>query len=214
METESSETKSKSRSFFLTSLPFFILAHAAHHFLTALPQPLLPDMRDEFKLDYTKASLIPMSFAISGATGQLPAGWLADRLGPASLIAVGTIGVAMAGILIGFSKTFLMLILCLLLMGLLSGGYHPAATPLISASVKPQQRGRALGLHLIGGNSAFFVAPIMLLGFTALSVEMRTNDSTPFATAASASTRVPSTLLRTASRDHPSSIGTCLYAAA
>jgi len=161
MDTESKETKPEERSFFLTSLPFFILAHAAHHFLTALPQPLLPDMRDEFKLDYTKASLIPMSFAISGATGQLPAGWLADRVGPALLIAVGTIGVAMAGILIGFSKTFLMLILCLLLMGLLSGGYHPAATPLISASVKPQQRGRALGLHLIGGNSAFFVAPII-----------------------------------------------------
>jgi len=54
-----------------------------------------------------------------------------------------------------------MLISFLLLMGLLSGGYHPAATPLISASVKPQQRGRALGLHLIGGNSAFFVAPII-----------------------------------------------------
>jgi len=162
METTSKQTKSESRSFFLTSLPFFIIAHAAHHFLTALPQPLLPAMRDEFGLSYTKASLIPMSFAISGATGQLPAGWLADRVGPTLLIAVGTIGVALAGVLIGFSKSFIMLISFLLLMGLLSGGYHPAATPLISASVKPQHRGRALGLHLVGGNSAIFVAPIIV----------------------------------------------------
>jgi MFS family permease len=161
METTSKQTKSETWSFFLTSLPFFVMAHAAHHFLTALPQPLLPAMRDEFGLSYTKASLIPMSFAISGATGQLPAGWLADRVGPTLLIAVGTIGVALAGVLIGFSRSFIMLISFLLLMGLLSGGYHPAATPLISASVKPQQRGRALGLHLIGGNSAFFVAPII-----------------------------------------------------
>ena len=103
MKTTSEQTKPESRSFFLTSLPFFIMAHAAHHFLTALPQPLLPAMRDEFKLSYTKASLIPMSFAISGATGQLPAGWMADRVGPTLLIAAGTIGVALAGVGIGLA---------------------------------------------------------------------------------------------------------------
>ncbi len=137
------------------------MAHAAHHFLTALPQPLFPAIRDEFKLSYTKASFVPMSFALSGATGQLPAGWLADRIGPTVLIAIGTIGVAIGGALIGISHTFVMLLIYLILMGLLSGGYHPAATPLISASVEPQQRGRALGFHLVGGNSAFFVAPII-----------------------------------------------------
>jgi len=161
MKTKSKRKESESSSFFLTSLPFFILAHAAHHFLTALPTPLLPAIRDEFGLSYTKASLVPMSFAISGATGQLPAGWLADRIGPKFLIAVGTIGVALAGILIGLSQSFIMLIAFLLIMGLTSGGYHPAATPMISASVKPNQRGRALGLHLVGGTSSFFIAPII-----------------------------------------------------
>jgi len=161
MQEKPKQTESESKSFFWTTLPFFIVAHAAHHFLTALPQPLLPAIRDEFKLSYTKASFVPTAFAISGATGQLPAGWLADRVGPKLLIAVGTIGVALAGILVGFSQSFVMLISFLLLMGLASGGYHPAATPLISASVKPQHRGRALGLHLIGGNSSFFLAPII-----------------------------------------------------
>lgn len=137
------------------------MAHAAHHFLTALPQPLLPAMRDQFRLNYFKVSLIPTSFAISGATGQIPAGWLADRVGPKLLIAIGTIGVALAGLLVGFSQSFIILLFFLLLMGLASGGYHPAATPLISASVKQDQRGRALGLHLIGGNSSFFITPII-----------------------------------------------------
>jgi MFS family permease len=161
MKPTSTPTESENRSFLWTSLPYFILAHAAHHFLTALPEPLLPAIRDEFKLNYTQASLVPSAFAISGATGQLPAGWLADRVGPKLLIAVGTIGVAIAGILVGFSRSFMMLVSFLLLMGLTSGGYHPAATPLISASVKPQQRGRVLGLHLIGGNSSFFLAPLI-----------------------------------------------------
>lgn len=102
-----------------------------------------------------------MAFALSSATGQLPAGWFADRFGPVPLIMIGTLGVAVAGVLVGLSMNFVMLIVFLMLMGLLSGGYHPAATPLISASVSAQQRGRALGFHLVGGNGAFFVAPII-----------------------------------------------------
>jgi len=153
--------ETKKRSFLWSSLPFFILAHAAHHFLTALPQPLLPAIRDEFNLSYSRVAFVPMAFALSGATGQLPSGWMADRFGPVILIAIGTVGVAIAGMLIGLSHTFLMLICFLVLMGLLSGGYHPAATPLISASVEPNQRGRALGFHLIGGNSSFFIAPLV-----------------------------------------------------
>ena len=155
----------KQRSFLFTALPFFIIAHAAHHFLMALTQPLLPSIRDYFKIkSYTGASAVPMSFALASATGQLPAGWMADRMGPVFLIMIGTLGVAVAGVLIGISQTYVMLVVFLILMGLLSGGYHPAATPLISASVEPRQRGRALGFHLVGGNAAFFVSPIIAFG--------------------------------------------------
>jgi MFS family permease len=152
----------KKRSFIFSALPFFIIAHAAHHFLMALTQPLLPSIRSYFNVNtYGEASYVPMAFALASATGQLPGGWLADRIGPTVLIMIGTLGVAVAGVLVGISTTYVMLIAFLMLMGLLSGGYHPAATPLISASVPPQQRGRALGLHLVGGNAAFFVAPII-----------------------------------------------------
>jgi len=152
----------KKRSFIFSSLPFFIIAHAAHHFLMALQQPLFPAIRDFFKIGtYFEAGAVPAAFAFASATGQLPAGWFADRFGPTPLIIIGTLGVAVAGILVGISPNFVMFIVFLILMGLLSGGYHPAATPLISASVPPQQRGRALGLHLVGGNAAFFVAPII-----------------------------------------------------
>ena len=128
----------------------------------ALQQPLFPTIRDYFKIEtYFKASTVPFAFSLANATGQLPAGWFADRFGPIPLIFIGTFGVAIAGILIGLSPNFVMFLVFLMLMGLLAGGYHPAATPLISASVDPQQRGRALGLHLIGGNSAFFFSPII-----------------------------------------------------
>jgi MFS family permease len=123
--------------------------------------PLLPFIRKEFSLNYTQASFVTSAFALAGGAGQLPAGWLADRFGPILLMMMGIIGVAVAGILVGISHTYVMLIVFMILMGLMSGGYHPAATPLISASVDTKHRGRALGFHLIGGNSSFFIAPII-----------------------------------------------------
>jgi DHA1 family multidrug resistance protein-like MFS transporter len=144
-----------------SSLPWFIMAHFGHHLLTALPSPMLPAIRTEFNLDYTKASFVTTAFALAGGVVQIPSGWLADRIKPAILIAIGTLGVAVGGILVGLSQTYIMLLVCLVIMGLMTGGYHPASTPLILTSVDPEQRGRAVGLHQIGGNSSFFFAPLI-----------------------------------------------------
>jgi MFS family permease len=144
-----------------SSLPWFIMAHFGHHLLTALPGPLLPAIRTEFNLNYTQSSFVTTAFALSGGGSQLPSGWMADRIGPVVLIAMGTLGVAVGGMLVGVSQTYIMLLVFLVLMGLMTGGYHPASTPLILASVETNQRGRALGLHLFGGNFSFFVAPLI-----------------------------------------------------
>jgi MFS family permease len=150
-----------SRSFFLGMLPFFVLAHFSHHLLTALPTPLLPFIRKEFSLDYTQSALVLSAFSLSYGIGQVPAGWLADRIGPRILITVGICGVALTGVLVGLSQAYIMMIVFLVLMGLAGGGYHPAAAPLISASVDSKDRGRALGFHVIGGSGSFFLAPII-----------------------------------------------------
>lgn len=166
-ESFSTGAPSKQLSFFLTSLPFFILAHATHHLLTALPQPMLPYIQQEFKLNYAQSAAVTSAFSLSSGAAQLPSGWLADRIGPTILITIGIFGVAVGGLAVGLSHTYAMLIVFMVFMGLMAGGYHPAATPLISLSVPVNQRGRALGLHLIGGNSSFFLAPIIAGGIAA-----------------------------------------------
>ncbi|UCH07973.1 MAG: MFS transporter [Deltaproteobacteria bacterium] len=129
--------------------------------MTALPVPLLPMIRSDFGLDYTQSGFVISAFMLSYGFGQVPAGLLADRVGPRILITTGILGVALAGLLVGLSHTYLMMIVFLVLMGLLAGGYHPAAPPLISASVKPENLGRALGLHVIGGGASYFLAPLI-----------------------------------------------------
>ncbi|MDD5081915.1 MAG: MFS transporter [Dehalococcoidales bacterium] len=142
-------------------LPLFVLAHYSHHVLSALLTPLLPSIRDEFALDYTRAGWIVSAFTLSYGISQVPAGWLADRIGPRVLLAVGVAGVALAGLLAGLSPTYVTLAGSLILLGIAGGGYHPASAPLVSTLVKPENRGRALGLHQIGGTLSYFSAPLI-----------------------------------------------------
>ena len=148
-------------SLFRGLLPVFVLAHFAHHLMIALLVPLMPLIRDEFALDYTKSGLLLSVFSLSYGISHLPAGWLADRIGARILITIAICGVALAGLLVGLSQTYTMMLGSLALMGVLGGGYHPTSPPLISALVEPKNRGRALGIHLIGGSSSFFMAPLI-----------------------------------------------------
>ena len=146
----------------------FAVAHFAHHLVTALPVPLLPFIRDEFALDYTRASLVVSAFSVSYGFSQLPAGWLADRFGPRRLLLVGISGVALTGLLVGLSTSYTLLLAALFLMGALGGGYHPAAPAAIAKVTDPSRRGRALGVHMIGGSASYFLAPLAAGGLAAV----------------------------------------------
>jgi len=144
-----------------------VLAHFAHHLLTALPVPLLPFIRDDFGLSYAQSGMVISAFSLAYGIGQVPAGLLADRVGPRLMITIGICGVAIAGLLVGLSQTYIMVLVFLALMGIVGGGYHPAAAPMISASVEPKNQGLALGLHLIGGSGSFFLVPLIAAAIAA-----------------------------------------------
>jgi FSR family fosmidomycin resistance protein-like MFS transporter len=149
-------------------LSLFVVAHFAHHLLTAIPMPLLPLIRNEFGLDYTQSGFVISAFSLSYGIGQVPAGWFADRVSHRILITVGVSGLALAGLLVGFSRVYVMLLIFLSLMGVLAGGYHPAAPPIILTLVGPKSRGRVLGLHMVGGSAAYFLGPIIGTAIAAL----------------------------------------------
>ena len=144
-----------------------MLAHLSHHLVTALLVPLLPFVRDEFAIDYTRAGLVISAFGIVYGASHLPAGWLADRVGPRTLITTSICGVAVTGILAGLSQNYTMLLIFLVLMGVVGGGYHPAATTIISASIEPKSRGRALGFHMVGGSASYFLVPLIAAALAA-----------------------------------------------
>ena len=146
----------------------FVLAHFSHHLIAALLQPLLPLIRDDFNLDYTQAGWLVSAFTLAYGVSQLPAGWFADRIGARMLITIGISGVAVSGLLAGLSPNYTIMVVLLVAMGTLGGGYHPSAAPLVSAAASEQNRGRTLGLHQIGGTASFFLTPLIAVGLSTL----------------------------------------------
>ena len=139
-------------------------AHFSHHVLMAILVPLLPFIRNEFDLTYAQTGLVTSAFTISYGVSQLPAGWLADRVGSRYLLLLGITGVAVTGALVGIAPAYAAVILALVLMGVAGGGYHPSASAVIANLVPPHRRGQALGLHIIGGSTSYFLAPLIAAG--------------------------------------------------
>ena len=156
-------------------MPLFVLAHFSHHLIASLLQPLLPLIRDDFKLDYAQSGWVVSAFTLAYGISQLPAGWLADRIGARLLITIGISGVAISGLMVGLSPTYTIMVIFLVVMGILGGGYHPAASPIVSASVDRSKRGRALGLHQIGGTASFFLTPLIAVGIAAAAGTWRSS---------------------------------------
>ncbi|MFH1638722.1 MAG: MFS transporter [Chloroflexota bacterium] len=144
-----------------------MLAHFAHHLLSALLIPLLPFIRDDLNLDYTQAGWLVSAFTLTYGISHLPAGWLVDRLGARLMIMIGISGASLAGLFIGLSPNYWVMMIFLVLLGITGGGYHPAAAPLITASVEPRRGGWALGLHQIGGTGSHFLAPLIAVAIAA-----------------------------------------------
>ncbi len=148
-------------------LTLFVLAHWGHHLLSSSVPPLLPFIRTSLNIDVAQAGGLVSAFTIAYGVSQLPAGWLADRIGRRAVIALGISGVALSGFLMGIAPNYGIILALMILMGLFGGGYHPASAPLITSLVEPKRRGWALGIHQIGGTGSNLSAPLIAAALAA-----------------------------------------------
>jgi MFS family permease len=149
------------RPYITGRVPLFILAHFGHHGVGAMLNPLTPMIRNSLNLSYTQIGFMRTAFGLTAGLSQLPAGLIADRIGVRIMVLLGVTGVAIAGFFLGFTQSFTWLLGFLILSSILGAGYHPASVAAISTSVKEEYRGRALGFHLVGGSSAFWIFPLI-----------------------------------------------------
>ena len=134
-------------------------AHALHDGYTALVYVMLPIWQAEFGLSYAAIGILRSLFSGALAGLQIPAGLLAEKLGPARVLAVGT---ALAGggyVLAGASAGLVMLAAALIVGGIGASTQHPLASALVARAFTGARSIKALGTYNFAGDIGKMTVP-------------------------------------------------------
>ena len=134
-------------------------SHFLVHLFEGVLPPLIPLLMLEFGTDYFHMGLVVTVFSYAFGIGSLPAGYLADKIGPRRLITLFLFGAGILAMGVWSMNS-------LVNYGLLMGGigffcstYHPASNTLISLGI--QEKGKAFGIHGIAGSLGVASVPVL-----------------------------------------------------
>jgi FSR family fosmidomycin resistance protein-like MFS transporter len=136
-------------------------AHALHDGYTDLIYVMLPVWQAEFGLSYAAIGALRGLFAGTMAGLQIPAGYLAEKLGAASVLAAGTALAGLGYCLAGLSGSFLMLAIALAIGGIGASTQHPIASALVARAFKGPRSLKALGGYNFAGDIGKMTIPAL-----------------------------------------------------
>jgi len=140
-----------------------ILATGVSHLLThaylLLYPVLLLLLQREFGIGLLALGLIANAHYFASGAGALPAGWIADRIGPVPALRICMFGSAVSLLLLAFAASPAWLAVALTLLGCFCSLHHPAGLALLSLGT--QRSGRALVLHGMIGNVGIALTPFV-----------------------------------------------------
>jgi len=138
------------------------VGHGLTHWYPATFYLLLPLIGAELGLSYSQIGLIMTCQYIASAVANVPGGVLVDTVGRKGLLmAVSLFWVGFPYLLISFTHSFPMLLVCIALVGFGNSLWHPTAIPTL-AQRYPERKGLVLSLHGMGGNVGDAIAPLVV----------------------------------------------------
>ena len=136
--------------------------HAAHDGLAEALLALLPLWAQAFGLSLTQVGILKSVFYGAMTAGQIPSGFVAERLGERRLLALGTLAVAVGWLLLAEAQGFRALLAALVVAGIGSSVQHPLASSLVSRAFRGGSVRSALGVYNFGGDVGKAVVPALL----------------------------------------------------
>ncbi|MGD8366025.1 MAG: MFS transporter [Desulfobacterales bacterium] len=134
-------------------------AHGLVHLYEGVLPPLIPLLMKEFSTDYFHLGLVVTVFSYAFGLGSLPAGILADRIGPRRLVTVFLFGAGLSAALIFPIDSLLLYAAAMGVVGAFCSLYHPASNTLISLGIRSP--GHAFGIHGIAGSLGVATVPLL-----------------------------------------------------
>ncbi len=136
--------------------------HGLTHWYPATFYLLLPLIGKELGLSYSQIGLIMTCQYIASAVANVPGGVLVDTVGRKGLLmGISLFWVGFPYLLIGFTHSYPMLLVCIALVGFGNSLWHPTAIPTLGQRY-PERKGLVLSVHGMGGNVGDAIAPLVL----------------------------------------------------
>jgi MFS transporter, FSR family, fosmidomycin resistance protein len=138
------------------------IGHSLTHWYPATFYLLLPIIGNELGLTFSQIGLIMTCQYIAGAVANIPGGVMVDTIGRKGLLmGVSLFWVGFPYLLMSFTHSYWMLLLCVSLVGVGNSLWHPTAIPTLAQRF-PDRKGFVLSLHGMGGNAGDAVAPLVV----------------------------------------------------
>ena len=161
------DTGAMARSFFPDLYPvfFFALIFFVNFIGRMILSPLLPTVEKELVISHGQAGSFFFLMSAGYVIGLLGSGFFAARSNHKITIVVSSAGVGFALLGISLSGSLWSMRAGLLVLGLAAGLYIPSAIAAITSLVEQPRWGKAIAIHELAPNLAFFAAPFVAQAF-------------------------------------------------
>lgn len=147
-----------------------VVAHAVKHALiSGLSSVIIPEIKVALSLNATQVGTLGSVQQFSGWFATMGAGYLGDRFTNRTNLLL-SLSLAISGfalLFIGFSQTYLALVLGMLFVGFGPSFFHPPAVGALSRKFA-DRRAFAISLHGTGGSIGEVLGPVTFAGLLAL----------------------------------------------
>ena len=145
-----------------TLLGILSTAHLVNDFYVLVLPFLLPTLIVVFDMNFFAAGLVALVTNLFGGLLQPIAGYLADRFGIRKrIMIIGFLFFSFGLLFVAASTSYLMILLAWLIYGLGIATFHAQSTNFITTAF-PTTKGRAMGIHGIGGAIGNFSVPVVV----------------------------------------------------
>jgi MFS family permease len=145
------------------------VAHSISHYFQLAVPVLFPLIKDDLGVGYAELGLLATLFYAASGLCQAASGFVVDHLGARRMLFAG-IGLLCGSILLcGIASSYPALVVLMILAGVGNSVFHPADYSILNASIREGWIGRAYGIHTLGGNLGWALAPMTVFGVAGLT---------------------------------------------
>ncbi|MFW5992198.1 MAG: MFS transporter [Halanaerobiaceae bacterium] len=144
-----------------SNIAILSVTHGVNHGFLLFFTPLITLLINDLNLNYAAiGSLITFMYIAFGII-PLPAGLISDRIGRKTMALISLILPSIGAFLGALANSYWTIAITFIIIGIGSGFYHPVGYALVTGLVGEKSRGKALGIHGVGGNIGQAITPAL-----------------------------------------------------